>query len=168
MTESEKQLEALIPPEFVLVGIEAEDKKEVINQLGSLLKENGYVKDSYIDAVLDREKEFPTGLRTLDVHVAIPHCDVSHCVEAGIAVGVLNSPVEFIEMATDDQLVDAEIVFLLAITKPDQQVVWLSRLVTLFQTPGFLENLKEAKTSKEGHSIFTDALIKQGMLEADE
>jgi PTS system galactitol-specific IIA component len=167
MTGSDKQLEALIPPEFVLVGLAATDKVEAIRSLGALLKEKGYVKDTYVKAVLDREKEFPTGLRTLDVHVAIPHCDVGHCLEPGIAVGVLKSPVEFIEMATHDQIVDAEIIFLLAITEPDQQVIWLSRLVTLFQTPGFLGKLRNAINPKEGHSIITEALLKEVVLEKE-
>ena len=161
MESSNNQLKSLILPDFVSVGLEAEDKESAIRSLAALLLGQNYVKDTYIDAVLTREKSFPTGLRTLDVHVAIPHCDVGHCNNPGIAVGVLASPVEFIEMATLDQFVDTKIIFLLAITEPEQQVIWLSRLVNLFQTPGFLVSLSEVKNNETGYQILIDAFRKE-------
>lgn len=158
---TEQELESLIPQEFVLVGLDASDKSEAIQALADLFLQEGYVKDTYIDAVLTREKEFPTGLRTLDVHVAIPHCDVEYCLKPGIAVGILSAPVQFVEMATYDQIVDTEIIFLLAITEPEHQVVWLSRLVTLFQTPGFLTSLKNTENREEAYQILMQALRKE-------
>jgi len=156
-----QELESLIPQEFVLVGLDASDKSEAIQLLANLFLHEGYVKDTYLNAVLTREKEFPTGLRTMDVHVAIPHCDVGHCLKPGIAVGILSAPVQFFEMATYDQIVDTEIIFLLAITEPEHQVVWLSRLVTLFQTPGFLTNLNNTENREEAYQILTEALRKE-------
>jgi PTS system galactitol-specific IIA component len=161
MESSNNELKSLILPDFVEVGLEAADKESAIRSLAALLFDKKYVKDTYIDAVLTREKSFPTGLRTLDVHVAIPHCDVGHCNNPGIAVGVLSSPVEFLEMATLDQFVDTKIIFLLAITEPEQQVVWLARLVNLFQTPGFLIKLSEAENSEIGYQILTEAFRKE-------
>ena len=161
MTSNENELKSLILPEFVSVGLKVSSKEEAIHELAALLLGKNYVKESYTDAVLTREKSFPTGLRTLDVHVAIPHCDVGHCLQAGIAIGVLESPVEFTEMATLDQYVEVKIIFLLAITEPEQQVVWLARLVDLFQTPGFLLDLSKAENSETGYQIVIDALIKE-------
>ena len=161
MESSKNQLSSLILPEFVQVGLQADDKESAIRSLAALLLDQNYVKDSYIDAVLTREKSFPTGLRTLDVHVAIPHCDVGHCINPGIAVGVLETPVEFTEMATLDKYVNVKIIFLLAITEPEQQVIWLARLVNLFQTPGFLVSLSEAENKEIGYQILTDAFRKE-------
>jgi mannitol/fructose-specific phosphotransferase system IIA component (Ntr-type) len=64
-------------------------------------------------------------------------------------------------MATTDQVVDTEIIFLLAITEPDHQVVWLSRLVNLFQTPEFLLKLRNVDTSEIGHKTIIEALEKE-------
>jgi len=163
--EIKRQLDVLIPPEFVVVDLNVKDKSEAIQYLASLLKDSGYVKETYVDAVLTREEEFPTGLPTKDVPVALPHSDIEHCLKPGIAVGVLDSPVEFFEMATTDQIINAEIIFLLAITEPDQQVKWLSRLVSLFQTPGFLVKFKNANNAQEGHSILLKALKEEVVLE---
>lgn len=161
MESSNNQLSSLILPDFVEVGLKADDKESAIRSLAALLIGQNYVKETYIDAVLTREKSFPTGLRTLDVHVAIPHCDVGHCIHPGIAVGVLASPVEFTEMATLDKFVDVKIIFLLAITEPEQQVIWLARLVNLFQTPGFLVSLSEAKNSETGYQLLIEAFRKE-------
>jgi len=161
MESATSQLSSLILPEFVEVGVEAENKESAIRSLAEVLLEKNYVKDTFIDAVLTRETSFPTGLRTLDVHVAIPHCDVGYCINPGIAVGVLSSPVKFTEMATTDKFVDVKIIFMLAITEPDQQVVWLARLVNLFQTPGFLLSLSQAEDNETGYKILTEAFSKE-------
>lgn len=161
MDISTTELASLITPDFVKVGLEAADKESAIHSLAALLLEKKYVKNTYTDAVLTREKSFPTGLRTMGVHVAIPHCDLGYCLKPGIAVGVLKEPVVFGEMATNDQFVDAKIIFLLAITEPEQQVVWLSRLVNLFQTPGFLTELSQVPDSDAGYQVLTDGLIKE-------
>ncbi|MDA1372777.1 MAG: PTS sugar transporter subunit IIA [Proteobacteria bacterium] len=147
---------------MVLFGLEASDKAEGVRSLAALFVEKEYVKDTYADAVLQREEVFPTGLRMVDLHVAIPHCNVEHCIKAGIAVSVLSSPVKFVEMATNNQVVDTEIVFLLAIPEPKQQVFWLSRLATLSQTPGFLARLKNVPSSEEGYSVIFQAMRKEG------
>ena len=48
-------------------AMDAED-----GQVGALLYNGGYVKDTYIDAVVGRELEFPTGLILKDIQIAMP------------------------------------------------------------------------------------------------
>lgn len=57
--------------------------------------EKGYVKSTYIDAVLEREKTLPTGLDIGEMCVAIPHTDSKHVNESNVALAVLKNPVEF-------------------------------------------------------------------------
>jgi len=140
--EDDNPIGSFIHRDLIVVGLDAKDKDEAVRHLAGLMLAKGCVKESYADAVLTREKSFPTGLPTMDVHVAIPHTDVVHCNQPAIAVGILNHPIEFYEMATLDVLVHPEIIFLLSIVKPKDQVVWLSRLVTLFQQEGFLKQLR--------------------------
>jgi galactitol PTS system EIIA component len=154
-------LEGFVCPELIDTNLTAKDKEEAVRKLAALFSQYGYVKDSYADAVLTREKSFPTGLPTEDVHVAIPHTDVVHCIKPGIAIGVLQEPVEFLEMATLDQKVDVEIIFLLSITVPNDQVVWLSRLVSLFQRPGFLRSMKSIPDPQTLFTVFWEELGKE-------
>lgn len=141
-------LDNFIKEEFIDLNLSVSNREEAIRSLGNILQSNGYVRDDYINAVLTREKDFPTGLATKDVHVAIPHSDVEYCIKPGIAIGILAKPVEFFEMATLDKPVDVDMIFLLSITEPKEQVIWLARLTTLFQEPGLLRKLKNLPDPK--------------------
>ncbi|MEA4813199.1 MAG: PTS sugar transporter subunit IIA [Anaerolineaceae bacterium] len=133
-----------IHQDIIVLGMNAVNSEDAIRQLGSIMFQKGYVKESYVDAVIAREKNFPTGLPTEEVKVAIPHTDTEHTLKPAIGVAVLKKPVQFFELATTDVPVQAEIIFLLSIVQPSEQVKWLQRLVTLFQRSGFLTQIKQS------------------------
>ncbi|MBU5585366.1 PTS sugar transporter subunit IIA, partial [Enterococcus sp. S181_ASV_20] len=54
-----------------------------------------FVHPSYQQAVIERERIFPTGLPTKGINVAIPHTDSIHVKKEGFLVGVLEKPVTF-------------------------------------------------------------------------
>lgn len=135
-------LEEFLHPDLILTGLAAESKEDVVQKLGSLLVEKGYVEEGYARACLEREKAFPTGLPTREVQVAIPHTEAEHCLKPGIAVATLAQSVEFGEMATRDKLLNVDVVFALSITDPKDQVKWLKKLILMFERPGLLQRLK--------------------------
>jgi len=50
-----------------------EDWRTVLRQMAEYLLEKGYVKESYIDALIKREENYPTGIKIpLGVNVAMP------------------------------------------------------------------------------------------------
>ena len=51
----------------------APDRITLLRKLSQKLIQKGYVKDSFEAALLEREKEFPTGLQLENTAVAIPH-----------------------------------------------------------------------------------------------
>ena len=109
MVWEKKQEELIIP------GLEAKSSDDIFEALGGKLVKQGYCKESYVQALKDREAEFPTGINTGEKGVAIPHTDVSHVNKKGIAIATLKQPVEFVEMGTDDEYVNAQVVFMLAV-----------------------------------------------------
>jgi PTS system galactitol-specific IIA component len=114
--------------ELVAVGLDESSSKGAIRILGELLLKSGYVTGPYIDAVIEREKEFPTGLPTKPFGVAIPHADCEHVAKTGIAVGLLRKPVEFGVMGTVEETVGVNVIFLMAIREPEGQIKWLQGL----------------------------------------
>jgi mannitol/fructose-specific phosphotransferase system IIA component (Ntr-type) len=74
---------------------------------------------------------------------------------------ILNKPVEFFEMATLDKIVHAEIIFLLSIIDPSDQVIWLQRLVTRFQTEGFLKQLRAVPDDQACYELLYTELGKE-------
>lgn len=125
----------------IVPDLEAKTWEDVMKNLGQKLINAGYTKESYIDALIAREKDFPTGLDIDGLGVAIPHTDVSHVNKAGIAIGVLKEPVTFMQMGTDDEEVGVKLIFMLAVTDPNAHIDELQRIIEIIQDKGVLEKL---------------------------
>lgn len=138
-----------IQENFVLMNYNAKNKEEVIGKLAGLLEYAGYVKKSFLNAVIEREKQFPTGLPTLPISVAIPHTDPEHCVQPAVAVAVLQNTVKFGLMGSDVKTVDVKIIFLLALNKKESQAVFLSKFSDLIGNADDLERILNAKNPSE-------------------
>jgi len=126
---------------FILTDLEVKDSSEAITRLGDLLYQQGFVRDTFISAVLERESIYATGLPTPEYHVAIPHTDPEHVIQPAIAIATLKKPVEFGEMGNPDAKLDIHIVCILAVKQADSLVVILQNLIEIFQTPGMLERI---------------------------
>ena len=101
------------------------------------------VRSSWLDAVLARDGEFPTGLPTA-IPVAIPHTESSHVKADGFGFFRLESPIECGEMGSLDDTVSISMIFPLLITDPKDQVDLLMSVIDKLQTPGLLESLMSA------------------------
>lgn len=125
----------------IQIQLEANNKKEVLDIMSNMLKDEGYVKESYCDAIIEREKTFATGISTGEYSIAIPHTDTEHINKPMIAVATLKNPVKFIEMGSFDQEVSVKIIFMLAMTDKNRQVKMLSNLMTIVQDDKMLEEI---------------------------
>ena len=148
---------------LAVTGVKARDSDEVITALINLLIERGYVKETYLNNVLQRERVYPTGLRLKGgIDVALPHGDVEHVKDMSMAVGVLEKPVRFHEMGSDPKegnIVDASIVFVLAVNDPKLLVPYLSKLTNnVFLKPDTVEAIKKAGSGSEIESITQNAI----------
>jgi len=142
---------------LITVGLEAKTASEVIRELASRLYEKGYVKDSYLEAVIRREEVYPTGMAT-EIPVAMPHTDVQHCLHTGIAVGILKNPVEFRNMGDPEQTIPVRLVFLLAVVNPANQVRLLRQLVDFFIETAQLEKLLKCDNADQALDILHHSL----------
>ena len=147
-----------VRPELVLAPLEAGDAFDAIRQLGARLREAGYVKDSFVPAVIERERTYATGLPTAGIQVAIPHTDVEHVLHDAIAVGVLAAPVEFGEMGSPDSTLSVRIVCLLAATQAERVVLLLQKLAEMFQRPDVLQQIITAREPTAVAAIFEQYL----------
>lgn len=152
------QTESLLHEELMLLDYEAKNKDELLKNLASILKERGYVKESYIEGVLEREKVFPTGLNTNGVKVALPHTDAKHVNKPAILVAKLKEPVTFKEMGMSGRDVEAELIFMMAVKNPDEQVKTLSNLMSILSKKDMLVSLYNCKTKSEIIDILSGIL----------
>lgn len=131
--------------ELMMIDLEADSKEQVLTVLGSQLMKSGFVKDGFIDSILKREENYPTGLPTEPFGVAIPHTDADMVNDSTIAFASLKQPVQFSMMGNNDVPVNVKLVFMLALKNPDDQLEMLQKLVELFQDPDVLTKLAETK-----------------------
>ena len=130
---------------YLVAKVDASDKSGVLREMGNVLVEKGWVKDTYPGAVIEREKVFPTGLPMEAMGVAIPHTDAIHVNKKAVFCGILDKPVDFVVMGDDEATVSVEVIFMLAIMKPNDQIEMLSKLVETCQNVSVLQTVKAAE-----------------------
>jgi PTS system galactitol-specific IIA component len=144
-------LEQLIDLEF-----EAQNSESALQSIGKMAIQAGLARESWADALVEREAKFATGLPT-EIAVAIPHTDSMHVRADGFGFFRLKNPVEFIEMGTDDSPIQVQMIFPLLITNPADQVDLLQAVIGLIQKPGILAALASAKTQTEVLKILKES-----------
>lgn len=121
--------------------------EDAIRQLGGALQEAGYVKETFIPAVVAREIEFPTGLEAPSIGVAIPHTDACHVSDSAIAIGLLKKPIPFGKMGgCAQETVDVSVVILMAVDHPEQQVPAILRLLGILQDQKAIQRVASSPT----------------------
>src|SRR5262245_49626905 len=87
------RLQELIPPEHILLGLQAADKWAVIERLAGHLSERGVLPadqgQAFLQAVVQRERSMSTGMER---GIAIPHAAVDGLEHVIAALAVVNGP----------------------------------------------------------------------------
>ena len=83
---------------FLLEDDKEYSAEEILQNIGKRLSKRGYVKESFGNALIEREKKYPTGLKTYPYAVAIPHTDLGHVNIPCISFVRLKKGVDFHEM----------------------------------------------------------------------
>ena len=144
--------------DLIQINLQASNSSDVIRTLGNLLYDQDYVHDTFIEAVLAREKIFATGLPTPDIQVAIPHADVEHVKRSAIAIGLLRAPVPFGEMGNPDGTVQVQIACCLAVKESESLVSLLQNLVEIFQDTAFLRQLLTQENAEDVANLVNERL----------
>jgi len=140
----------LLDSEAVCLKMDARDAADVIENLGIRLYIDGYVKDTFVDAAMAREKKLPTGLPLGgEVNAAIPHTDVIHVLKPGVAMATLKRPVIFKNMISPEEDVNVQLVFLLSLEQPKSQIEMLQEIASVLQRPETVEKLMAATTFED-------------------
>ena len=137
-----------INKELILNELQARSPEEVLSALSDRLCEKGFVKASFKEAVIERERTFPTGLPS-QIPVAIPHTDAEHNLHSALAMAVLKEPVLFHLMGSDEDTIPVRLVFMLTLSEPEAPANWIGRLTDLIRNRPLLESLITARSSKK-------------------
>jgi PTS system galactitol-specific IIA component len=142
--------------DLVILNFDAMDRKQVIKELGKKVLQKNLINEEFIDSVLAREEEFPTGLE-MAKSIAIPHIGV-FCNQSFLAFATLKKPVNFKSMDGSGKELPVEIVFLFGITNPSDQVEVLKKFITAFRKVESFIKLKEARNPVEAINLLNELM----------
>lgn len=146
---SEKLLK-LLDQDAICLNLDAKNAEDAIENLGIRLYIDGYVRDTFVDAALAREKKLPTGLPLGgDINAAIPHTDIIHVLKPGVAMATLKRPVIFKNMVQPEEDVSVRLVFLLSLEHPHSQIEMLQEIAGVLQKPEIVEKLMAANSFED-------------------
>ena len=148
----------MLRKELIRLNLEAETSEEALRTLAQVFVDNGVAKDSYPDAIVAREQKYPTGLPATAFDIAVPHTFAEHVNEPAMGVGVLKKPVTFQQMGSPEITLHPQILFMLAITDPKEQISLLRKIMKLIQNPEALNKVREAKSVDEVYDILNPLL----------
>jgi PTS system galactitol-specific IIA component len=155
--ETKDNSRLIIEEDLIEVNIDADDFAEAITVLSRNFLRKNYVKRTFPDALIEREKTFPTGLETNRLGIAIPHTDPKHVIKGSLGIGILKNPVTFQAMDTKKD-VPVSIIFMLAITHPASQLKTLQKIMELIRDEQALLDIKNAK-NKSGVMMVIDSFF---------
>ena len=145
---------------LILIHQKAADRVEIITRLADLMKAQGYVGPMYLKEVLSREKDYPTGLPSEGVTVAIPHAASADVTRTGLAIAVMDDLVSFFSMEDRNETLQVEIVFLLAnASGADAHLDNLQELMNCMSSSRLLCAVKSADTPAAVAAVLKNADI---------
>lgn len=116
--------------------------QEAIKFAGQVMLKKDAITPAFSQACIDREKQFPTGLKLADgTGIAIPHGDSNLVIKSSISFVRLIQPVNFGLMEDAKKQVECKFLFNLALAKGEQHLTMLRNLMRLFQSEEFIHDL---------------------------
>lgn len=153
------ELNEILFPECILTHVQADNKEEALHQLFEVLLQTGKVKPSFYEAVLEREREYPTGLELEQWNAAIPHVVPAHVEHSALGIAVLDRPVTFRRMDDDEATVEVRVIFNIALDQNGKQLDILQQIMGIVSDPEIMGRLVEADTPQDVLNILQERRI---------
>jgi len=131
-----------------------ESKEALFEAVSKQLLTEGYVKNGYLDALVSREKKFPTGIESA-INLAIPHAEPEEVNQSTFVIVTLAKPLQFASMMEPEKLLEVPLVILLVLNDGKDQIAFLQRITDLAGDNLMLHDVLD-KDYKAQFTFFTD------------
>ena len=128
----------LFEPEFIKIGLEAEDKDEAFEELAEAFCQASHlnIREEVLEAIRERERKMSTGIQK---GIAIPHGKTSAVDKVYGVLGISRRGIDY--DALDDKPVYLLFMILVPLTETEYHLRILKRLAELLQNPQFFTDL---------------------------
>lgn len=142
----------VIKKENIRLKVEAKDWREAIKKSGRVLKDNGYIKEEYIEDMINAVEELGPYIVIIP-HIAIAHARPSdNVLKNGISLITLKEPVEFGNKDNDP----VYLIFSLCARSHRSHLKVLENLSTVLVDEEKVQLLKDSKNIDQVYSILNN------------
>lgn len=138
----------LFDKKIILLDYEITSRENALSALSDSLYAADQVTSEFKNSILSRESNFPTGLQTKTIGVAIPHTNADKVISEQMGFLRLKDPVIFNQMG-DNKKINVKLIFMLALKNPDKQLHMLQTLMQLFQNKDSIDQILKVDTTDE-------------------
>lgn len=164
--EFQTTLNGVTMPVLVLWQLAVENKENLFSTVYHELHQRGYVYSTYLEAVKQREQEYPTGLDFGDFAVAVPHIDTEHVIQSALVMALVKHPIAFQAMDDPEQTLQCQLAIFPVLVGTKEQVVFLGAVTTALQQPGFYTTILEQASPADAVALldrmFADYTVEVG------
>lgn len=140
--------------QLISLEVEGESEEKVFETVAAHLKALGFVNDGYLKGITAREKQFPTGLITQHLNIALPHSDPEYIEKPFVYIARLKNEVKVKQMG-DGQEMGVKNLFFLGIKDPKGQVGLLQAFMELFMKEDFVRTFMAEQDKTNIYQLFT-------------
>ena len=143
----------LFDESLVFLEMEVKDRDDLFDQISNVVESKSMVTDEFRIKIKERENNYPTGLQTESIGIAIPHTDPEHIIQPFVAVVRPTNPISFQRMGMGEGEIGAELVFVLGVKGDGAQVTMLSQLMEMMMDDFAVKELMSCSNNKDLLSI---------------
>lgn len=131
------------------------NQEEALDFIAKELEQKNVVTSEFNTAILERERNYPTGLSLENgIGLAIPHTDADKVIKEQIGFLSTVNPVKFKQMGNNEKTVDVNAIFVLCLNSPEEQLEMLQNLMNMFSNREVMNRILQANNQSEFLEIF--------------
>lgn len=146
---------SMFSPSLVELSMEGTTEADVFQVVAAKLLEVGMVNEGYLTGITKREEQFPTGLVTQHLNIALPHADPEFIKQPFVFICRLNKPVKVNQMG-DNLEMEVQNLFFLGIKDGKNQVGLLQAFMNLFMDEEFVQQFLSIHCPETMYQFFID------------
>lgn len=133
----------------VVSKLYATDWKDALIKLCDHAVKKGYAKPTLLDALIDREKRYPTGFPVADKRgVALPHEDVIHAIKPVIMIARPVTPIYFGRMDNSKEEVESLLIIMVIVDEVKKYLNTIDKVTPFLSDIKLVENLRNLKSAE--------------------
>ena len=143
------KLKELFDERFITINNEKIDQKTLFANTCQQLLDAEYIDEGYLGELLERENEYPTGLKLPSYGIAIPHCSPKNVRESVIYVNLLKKPVDWKNMEDFEETIPVDVTFNLVLSNKEDHMKVLSSMIAMIQNRELINNIINCDDEKQ-------------------